>query len=844
MGEVYRAKDTRLGREVALKIVLTHLSQNAGVRERFEREARAISSLNHPHICTLYDIGRDGDADYFVMELLEGESLATRLGRGPMKLDEALKVAAQVADGLAAAHKRGIVHRDLKPANIMLTKLGAKILDFGVAKLQGAQAADEMATHTTALTSEGAIVGTFQYMAPEQLEGKPVDHRADLFAFGAVLYEMVTGRRAVSGRSQELLPASLDRLVASCLAKDPDERWESASDLARMLTWIAQGDADGPGSAAAVRSPRATLPWAVAAAAILLATVLGVRSIRQHSVAERPLTVTVDPPTGTGLSTDSYGEDPMALSPDGSRLALCLHEGEGPNAIWIRTLATGEIRRLSGTDGAAQPFWSPDGRSIGFFSFRKLRRIDVESGAVLALADVREPRGGTWSANGAIVFCPDSEVALSSVPAAGGSVQPASKLDRSEATHRYPYFLPDGDHVLYLSREGGAGAGTVPTIWVESLRSNERKQLLNVASNVIYASGQLLYVKQGVLVAQPFDLSRLSVHGDPVPLATDVFMDERFSRGQFTASNQGMIAYRAGKLTRKSVLRWVAPDGSVQGTLGEPADFFATGVPTISPSGRFAAVAILGESGKSDIWRVDLTTGIRSRITIDDDHDHFMFAWSPDEARMAISSTSTDKQWIDLIPTDGSRGASKVFETVRQLPFPLAFSPDAHHLLLGVNVPEKKINRMLDLDITGANAPKDFSGRPGYETGAQFSPNGHFVAYAAEGGDHDEIFVSAYPQTGSLWQVSRSGGAEPRWSRDGKGLFFVDRENRIQSVAVDTSGPTFAVGATRPLFQAAGEGLLWRYDVAPDGKRFLVGSRIDDGSHSHVTLVTDWTRSR
>jgi serine/threonine protein kinase/Tol biopolymer transport system component len=859
MGEVYRAKDTRLGRDVALKIVPTHLSQKPEVRERFEREARAISSLNHPHICTLYDVGREGEADYFVMELLDGESLGARLERGPLKLDEALRIAAQIADGLAAAHKQGIVHRDLKPGNVVLTKSGAKILDFGVAKLRDGPIA-ETVTRTTPLTSAGSMVGTVQYMAPEQLEGKPVDERADIFAFGALLYEMVTGKRAFDGASSasviaailkdeprpvsELLPtspAALDRVVTSCLAKDPDERWQSAGDLARELRWILEGKSAG--AALPRTGPRSPIPWIVAAAAVLLAGFLALRLGRAPSIAPRALTLDVVPPAGSGISTDSYGENPIALSPDGTNLALCLHEGNGPNALWIRTLSTGEIRRLPGTEGASQPFWSPDGRSLGFFARRKLKRADVAGGAVLTLADVRDPRGGSWGAGGTIVFTPEAVSGVMKVSAEGGPATRATKLNASEATHRFPVLLPDGDHVLYLARDAGAGAGESAAIWVESLGSHERKKLLSVGSNAIYASDHLLYVKQGVLVAQRFDRARLTLDGEAAPLATGVRMDERFSRGQFTASAEGMLAYTTGKVTREGVLRWIGRDGAVQATLGEPAVLFAAGTPTISPDPRFAAMTILGDSGKADIWRVNLQTGARSRVTIDETQDHFGFAWSPDGSRLAINGGDrAGHEWIGLISADGSGEAAIVYSSVNQLPYPLAFSHDGHHLLIGFNAGDKQLNRILDLELGAGTAPKDFSSRPGFEISPQFAPNGRFVAYSSDSSGRDEVYVAPYPRTDRLWQVSQGGGGEPRWSRDGKELFFVDPDNRLQSAVVDTNGAGFEIGTIRPLFQVAGEGNLWRYDVGPDASRFLVCARLDDGSRAAVTLVTDWTR--
>ncbi len=617
MGEVYRARDTRLGRDVAVKVLPQHLSANAEVRARFEREAKTVSSLNHPHICTLFDVGRQVDTDYLVMELVEGETLAARLTKGVLPTNDVLRIGSEIADALDRAHRAGVVHRDLKPGNVMLTKSGAKLMDFGLARATGMVnsssgvsigALTQSPTVAHPLTAEGTLVGTFQYMSPEQLEGKDADARSDLWAMGCVLYEMATGKRAFEGKSQASLitsimgsepapisqvapmtPPALDNLVRACLAKDPADRIQSAHDVKLQLSWIAQGGSQAgvPKPVGARRRSRERMAWFIAAFALAIAAATAILAVRPN-----PLTPSVhaylQPPRGVLFSSSTDRPLPLAVSRDGSTVAFCARDGEGPDLLWVRPLASDDARAIPGTEGAQGPFFSPDGRTLGFFTSTELKRVDVAGGPVITLASGIDQRGGTWARDGIILFTGNSYGPISKISADGGPMTTATALDstREETTHRYPSFLPDGRHFLYLARRAGAGAGENPTIFVGDLESGTRKAIIEVASNVAFASGHLIYIRGGILVAQPFDTGSLAVDGSAVPLVDDARMDTRFSRGVFAVSENGVLICMTGRDQTRTQLRWLDRSGKLLGDVGEPADYTYGGTPCISPMAR------------------------------------------------------------------------------------------------------------------------------------------------------------------------------------------------------------------------------------------------------------------
>jgi len=866
MGEVYRARDTRLDRTVAVKVLASHLSASPEVRQRFEREAKTISQLSHPHICALHDVGREGDVEYLVMEYLEGETLAERLAKGPLPREQTLRYGIQIADALDKAHRQGIVHRDLKPGNVMLTKSGVKLLDFGLAKVMALPSQQSSLTALPTqmnLTQEGTILGTFQYMAPEQLEGKEADARTDIFAFGCVLYEMATGKKAFSGstqaslissilrddpqpisRVQPMSPPALDHVVQKSLAKDPEDRWQNAADLAGELKWISEG-----GSQTGVVAPvvsrsrcRERLAWVVAALLLLAVAALSALLLsRRPATAATVIRASILPPEGAEFVSTWIDAGPVEISPDGERIVFTARKGESPNLLWVRKLSEPNARPLAGTEGAQRPFWSPDGQHIGFFADRFFKKIDVDGGPVFTLAPGTESRGGTWNRDGVILFTPGARGPVQRVSANGGKVTEATVYGPTDATHRYPHFLPDGRHFLYLVRHGsGAGRGRDPEIRVGSLDSRDSKLVVNVASNVAYASGHLLYVREGALVAQEFDLDRLAVKGEPVTLVPDVLMDERFSRGVFSASSNGLLAYQTGKGQTLSALRWLDRSGAILETVGEPALFFNGGDPELSPEGKRATASIVDlRTGQTDIWIIDLATGTRRRFTTGAGSKEWC-TWSPDGGRVAHSISNPQGTGYDIVskPIGGSEPEVMLVSDPVEFQAPLGFSPDGNFFLYS-----KRKNERDDLwiiPLTGERKPRPFLATPALEPMARFSPNGRYVAYMSDEAGRYDIYVAGFPGPSGRWQISQSGGSEPRWSSDGKELFFFAPDNRLMAAQVRTDGTSFDVGAIQPLFQTRSMGFSYRYDVAKDGKRFLVTAGLPQDL-SPITILNNWT---
>src|SRR6202162_444593 len=616
MGEVYRARDTRLNRIVAIKILPPHLSKDATLRQRFENEAKAISSLNHPHICALYDVGHQDGTHFLVMEYIKGETLATRLEKGPLPLEPLLKYGIQIADALDKAHRRGVVHRDLKPGNIMLTASGVKLLDFGLAKAMNASPVSELTLSPTSpaagrgvtqpVTAAGMVVGTFQYMSPEQVEGKDVDARSDIFSFGAVLYEMVTGRRAFQGKSQlsvasavlekdpepistlqPLTPPALERAVKRCLEKDAEDRWQTARDLELELKWIAEGGAQPrtlvePGARRKRREAVLATLVVLFGIALLATLPFAVRQWRQTPERGLTLRFPVPPPEKGSF------ESGLALSPDGHQLAFVAYAAER-RQICLRPLNAMEAHPLPGAENGWQPFWSPDGRYLGFFAGGKVKKIDLASGAVQTVCDAPDPRGGAWSRDGVILFSPIAASPLYAVSAEGGVPAAVTALDATEkeVSDRWPYFLPDGRHFLYMGYR--SGRPRMP-IWIASLDSKDKKRVLESVSMVQYAGpGYLVYVREHSLVAQGFEAERLELKGNPLPLFESLEAEGESGitgRAPFTVAEGGVLAYLASE-HRQRQRTWYDRKGKVLGTAGPSADYDE---PAMSLDGKYVAV--------------------------------------------------------------------------------------------------------------------------------------------------------------------------------------------------------------------------------------------------------------
>ncbi|HEV2616602.1 MAG TPA: protein kinase, partial [Candidatus Acidoferrales bacterium] len=712
MGEVYRARDTRLGRDVAIKILPQHLSEDPGATQRFEREARAVSSLNHPHICTLYDVGHQDGTDFLVMELVEGETLAKRLEKGPLATAELLRTGIEISDALDKAHRKGILHRDLKPSNIMLTKSGAKLMDFGLAKAAGDGAAPALTSltqslnpsgRTTPVTAQGTIVGTFQYMSPEQMEGKEADARSDIFSFGAVLFEMATGKRAFEGKTtasviaailereppaissvQPMSPPALDRTVKICLAKDPDERFQSAHDVKLQLEWIreAGSQAGVPAPVIAHRKNRERIAWGVVA---LFAIGFAFAIVGYVARAPQPARVVIaeisSPANMRFVFTGAVGGGSPVLSPDGQRLAFIA--GDANRALlWVRSLNSTMAQPLEGTDGASFPFWSPDGRYLGFFANGKLYRIDASGGPALALADAQAGgRGGAWAPDGTILFGVNDGGALRRIPASGGTPQPVRKLDESlkDTSQRWPQFLPDGRHFLFFAGAAGGGA-----VYAGSLDGGEPKLLFANDSNAVYASpGYLLFIREGTLMAQHFDPGSLRLSGDAAPVTEHAAVLTTVSQGILTASGNGMLAYETGEdLGGARHLWWRDRSGKEVRETDVSSDLMYWD-PAISPDGRKLAVAVAQKGAQSanhpNIWVFDLARGIKTRITFSTAGDRGP-TWTPDGRSIVFFSNRSGLPHLYEKASDGTGVTTPLVadDAAESVP---SFSSDGQYLL-------------------------------------------------------------------------------------------------------------------------------------------------------------------
>jgi serine/threonine protein kinase/Tol biopolymer transport system component len=866
MGEVYRARDTRLERTVAVKVLPAHLSSSAESRQRFEREAKTISQLSHPHICALYDVGNQDGVEFLVMEYLEGETLSERLLKGPVVFDQVLRYGTEIADALDKAHRQGIVHRDLKPGNVMITKSGVKLLDFGLAKAIAPAGRTSGASLTalptqagTDLTAEGTILGTFQYMAPEQLEGKEADARTDIFAFGAVLYEMATGRKAFSGKSQASLissimgtepppvstvapmtPPAFDRVVRTCLAKDPEDRWQIAHDVMLELKWVAEGGSQAglPAPVVARRRSRERLAWIIAGVLAASTIALGFIELRRPRTTASVVRSIVLPPEKTSFSFVGGGAGPVVVSPDGRHLAFVASESGGKKQLWVRPLDSLLAKPLPATADATYPFWSPDSRFVGFFADGKLKRIEIAGGPALSICDAPDARGGSWSRDGTILFEPSFREPIHRVPASGGKSVPVTKLDsfRNETTHRWPYFLPDGRRFLFFSGSHSTGAESeLDAILVGSLDGEKPKLLVNARSNAAYAAGHLLFVRQKTLLAQRFDPKSLELTGEAFPILENVQDDPGFFSAVFSVSDQGTLAYQtASGSSGLSELTWVDRSGKKLDVLGDPADYFE---PRISPDGRRVAIAI---EDPGDIWIYDLARRVRTRLTFSGSDD-FAPTWSPDSTRVAFSSQRTGSGDIYAKTASGT-GADELLSTSKIFKVPNSWSPDGRYIVYIAfqGAPGSKADLWL-LSLADRKTSPILQS-PFDELQGVFSPDGRWLAYASNESGRFEIYVQPFPGPGGKWQISTSGGTQPRWARGGKELFFIAPGGKIMSVEIQTSTIVEA-GTPQVLFSASLKNAPGPpYDVSSDGQRILLNRPIEEASSSPpITLVQNWT---
>ncbi len=867
MGEVYRARDTRLERTVAIKVLPQHLSADPALRQRFEREARAASKLNHPHICTVHDVGSHAGVDYLVLEHLEGDTLSARLGRGALPLDDALRFAIQIADALDRAHRQGLIHRDIKPGNVMLTPTGAKLLDFGLAKSTGADAGPSTHLATaTSLTAAGSIIGTFHYMAPEQIEGQEADARSDIFAFGLVLYEMLTGRRAFEGKTQASLvaailerepppittlapasPPALDRLVRTCLAKDPDKRRQTMQDVLLDLRWIAEGGTPVPAAEtpASSRRPigREIAAWSIAAVLLVAAAVLGLAYRRVTLVVPQTVRAFVTPPEGGFLFSFAQGPGgagPPALSPDGRQIALVVRTKGGAEQLMIRPVDSLVSRPLPGTEGARYPFWSPDSRSVGFFADGKLKKVEATGGPSLTLCAAPMGRGGSWSPQGVIVFTPDRVGPIHRVADAGGESSPVTAYDpTTDDTHRWPWFLPDGRRFVYLDRvRGGQENLELNSLMIGALDRQEATPLLKASSNVAYASGYLFFVFDRTLMAQPFDAESASLSGAAFPIADGIQFDAAYSHGVFTVSGNGVLAYQTGTAGNRGQLLWFDRSGKQLGAVGSQARHNWV---ELSPSGRRAVVEIADErTGDVDLWIYDLvrTPNLRTRFTFEPGGQSSP-RWSPDEQKIVYTSRPAGRTALFVRPVSGTGDQVKFLETGVDDIWAGDWSADGR-LIVFSSLDAKTGSDLWTVPASGDPTPAEYLRTPNNERRPAFSPDGRWVAYESLESNRSEIYISPLPRASRKWLVSTNGGALPRWRGDGKELYFVDDARRLTAVEIQTSSDDLVVGSATPLFELRLASPVPIYAATRDGQRFLVNSLVEDVEESPLTLVVNW----
>jgi Tol biopolymer transport system component len=859
MGEVYKARDTRLERTVAVKVLPKHLSSSPEVRQRFEREAKTVSQLSHPHICALYDVGREGETEYLVMEYLEGDTLSDRLGRGALPLEQTLKFGVEIADALDKAHRQGIVHRDLKPGNVMLTKSGVKLLDFGLAKAMAAPVQTSEATSLPTvmgsggnLTQEGTILGTFQYMAPEQLEGREADARTDVFAFGCVLYEMATGKKAFSGASQASLisaimkeepapisavqpmtPPALDRVVRTCLAKDPEDRWQSASDLRNELKWIAAGGSQSGVAAPAVAPGRhrAWLPWA--AALVLAAAGFAAGRVWTKPADAPVVRAAIDLPPQMILEQNNRS---LALSPDGSMMAMSATGADGRQLVWVRRLDGFAIQPLPGTEGAMQPFWSPDGRSIGFFADKKLKRVPAGGGAIQTLCDAADARGGSWGVNDVIVFAPGPFSGLSKVPASGGAAEALTRIAAPGMSHRLPWFLPDGKRVLYLSGGLNSDKEGTTAVLVLDLATGKSETVLHERSEAQFVEpGYLMFIRDGNLLAQPVDRATLKPRSAAAPIADGVMFSGLRWTGNFTLSQTGRLVFQSNQAARRSRLTWFDVDGRELGATGEPAEFVTI---SLSPDAKRAVTMIrsnLGAATKPEVRVYDLERGVGSRFAFGEQGNNFP-VWSPDGREIAFEDPSAG---VLIKAADGGSEARLVFAAKTNV-WPLSWTPDGKGLLLRIQDSQAGGVDLYAFDLTPDAKPKKLvSIDPDWWLSGSLSRDGKWLLYLSNESGRRDLFVAPYPGPGEKRQVSISGAESGAWLGDHAIVYAQPPEGRLFVVDVDTTAGGLVIGAPRQIFggKPAPRG---PYAATPDGKRILFAVPVEDSASAQIRFVSDW----
>lgn len=872
MGEVYRAHDSRLDRDVAVKVLPQGFASDEGRLRRFEQEAKATSALSHPNILTVYDIGEHQGSPFIVAELLEGEELRDRLNEGPIPLRKTVDFAQQIVSGLSAAHERGITHRDLKPENLFITKDDrVKILDFGLAKLLEREKDTDVSEDATkkALTDPGVVMGTVGYMSPEQVRGIPADHRSDIFSFGVILYEMLTGKKAFHGESvvetmhsvlkddvpdldetNAKVPPALDKLMRRCLEKRPEHRFHSAHDLGFALDALATPtNTSGSGLTIAlqpvdVRSDRTRtkfggLAWLAAGFFLISTIILAAMYFSRVEPPRQAARFSISPPGKEEFSG-------LALSPDGRQIAFATIGANGTTTLWVRSVDSLDSRQLAGTEGAVQPFWSPDSKTIGFFAEGKLRRIDAAGGPPQTLADVsNDPRGGTWAPDGTIIFTPTTISPLMRISASGGLATELTKIDTElqQTSHRWPSMLPDGKQFLYFAR------GTVPEkqgIYISSVDSPETtKLLIPVPVTGAYTEadgiGYLLFLRESTLMAQRFDVKSRTLSGEAVPLAQGILSvpgevgPTAFSA--FSAASGNLLYFNGVRPTTR--LTWFDRSGKLIGSVTEPGDYHE---PSLSKDGT---KLMFGHGGDTlgDVYLKDLSRGSTTRLTFDPATDGSP-VFSPDESQVVFTSTRPGAIGIYRKRSSGAGNEELMLNGSAPM-FASSWSSDGRYILYDKVVDAAKKIDLWVLPMTGDAAPFPYLETAFVESHAQFSPDGRWVAYASDESGKAEIYIQSFPTGNGKWQVSTAGGDQPQWSSNGKELFYIAPDRNLMSVSIGGSA-ILEIGRPEILFQTNAppssiEDDRTNYAAARDGQRFIVNTLDETKIAQPLTFVLNWS---
>jgi serine/threonine protein kinase len=821
MGEVYRARDMRLKRDVAIKVLPSFFSSDPERLRRFQQEATAAAALNHPNILGVFQMGMHEGAPYMVSELLEGETLREHIKPGPMALDRALALAAQIACGLGAAHDKGIVHRDMKPENVFITKDGrVKILDFGLAKVVPLKMA-ATGTDLPCVTEPGVVMGTVGYMSPEQVRAQPVDRRSDIFSLGAILCEMLTGKRAFQkptfpetmaailneepsaiASSQPEIPAAVSRLLKACLAKDPDSRWRDAHDLSLELGWI------GSEKRQPVAPGRGAVPD-------------DGRSVQAY----------VLPPAKSGFVFTGPNAGPAVVSPDGRKIVFTARHSES-TLLFVRRIDSQAAEPLAGTEGAIFPFWSPDSRSIGFFADGSLRRIEASGGPTQTLCTAQAGRGGSWNRGGTIIFAPTPTDAIYRVPAAGGSVRRVTTLDPAHmTTHRWPCFLPDGEHFLFFGGHPILSGG----IYSGCLDGNDHKLILQGYLNAAYAPpGFLLFVRDGTLVARCFDVDRIEVTSDEFAVAETIMEDPFVQRALFSVSENGVLVFHRGGVAEHPRLIWFNRNGKQGSPLRDRYVWHR-----LSPDGRkLVGTDRLGAG--SNIWVVDLARGAKARLTFDPS-THVRPIWSPDGSRIVFSSNHRGTFHIYQKAANGAGAEELLFDSGADEQAE-SCSPNGKYLAYLRRIPGTQDPAAIWVaPVAGRGKPFPLIEGEFDKGFPAFSPDGRWVAYASNESGRFEVYVAPFPGARGKWQISTAGGTFPRWRGDGRELFFLSADNRIRAADIAARGTTIRVGSPQTLFQEQTVPTpMSPFDVTPDGRRFLINMPTAQGESEPISLLINW----